>query len=911
MPTCQWTTDAELDFLQSYQESFRSHQLSQSLQRFWPDIYNTWFTVFPEKSRILPDVEGKLSDEQQTLLQNSIKTCKRTQKIYNWYNNLNSQQNRKAKATRVNLDVLRPKGSRTLKDTELYSRKYYKDRVQPLVETELGERKVLKVERIEVIKWWTKQAYDAEDEDVKAEIQEEIRTLCASRAEHGTSESEGAEEVTDEHVINAIASQALLDDLPAILRQIFLELHRKTGWYFLVLAAGEVPGSDGQYKTISFHQEGDNLEHNIGRLSNFVDQFVRPFLEYTRDEINDTKASRESTSLPARSPSAALTSVSPDTQASTRSGPDPVGPGQSLPSGPTNANALAHDGGAAHPTGTSLTAAAPPATAAVPPATATAPPLTAAAPPLTAAAPPLTAAAPPLTAAAPPSMTAAPPVTPAASPSTNAAPPLTASAPPAIITRSPSTAGPSSSVASHATSSPHPSVALSAHLTNASPTLPTPTITAQTIAPAIAMAASAPAALPVGLLPPPPMIADQLGSNEARPLQVFHTSSGKSSLPGSETLEASYKELDKIDYSAISEFLNNADLNPGPGTPQFAGAAASTALWLAGMQPGIDLPAFSAFQSNATSMPMLFLTNTLPPSDFLFPPVNGLSSTQTSGLSYPNFNFASAASASFTSAAPASFTTWAPVPSPLEPLPHTPAQAPSTSTIDMIPGNLVQPNQPQVAVSQAPLTLGSEPGPSSSVSDRPAVTSATIAGPSSDATTRGPVNTPIQGMQPEGCATVAEASSSMTRAMQSASPQFSLPVTNVQGTSEVSLLQTQDSPPQAQMVSLGPPASISPPPPAEPTQRDLPAPIALQGQITADDMPASAIGEPAPSVTVSHEPANNGGKQSRPKCIRQRPTRPDESPALQGKTSASSPDMAATAGRKRPADCALYMGTAH
>ncbi|KAH9829198.1 uncharacterized protein C8Q71DRAFT_447374 [Rhodofomes roseus] len=109
-------------------------------------------------------------------------------KIYNWYNNLNSQQNRK--------------------DTELYSRKYYKDRIQPLVETELGEREVSKVERIEVIKRRTREAYDAEDAEVKAEIQEEIRALRASRAERGTSEGEGTEEVTDEHVINAIASQA-------------------------------------------------------------------------------------------------------------------------------------------------------------------------------------------------------------------------------------------------------------------------------------------------------------------------------------------------------------------------------------------------------------------------------------------------------------------------------------------------------------------------------------------------------------------------------------------------------------------------------------------------------------------------------------------------------------------------------
>ncbi|TFY53688.1 hypothetical protein EVJ58_g9312 [Rhodofomes roseus] len=307
MPARRWTTDAELEYLQTKLDSFRLHQLAHTLHRFWPDIYREWFLKFPERPRVLPDVDGELSEAEDKQLQEAIVNRKR--KVYNWFNNQNCQQTRKAKATHVNLNLLKPKNRRNLKETEVYSRKYYEERIKPQVQEELSGRVVTNKERLEIIKRVTKELYDREDEDIKKEIRDEVDVLRAARGsagKRGTSEgTEGSDapaEATDEHAVLAVVCQAVLDDMPAIFRQLFLELHRQTGWYFMVMAAGEAPGSDGEIASMCFHQEGDDPEHNIGRLSNFVAQFVRPFVEYVKEELafaRSEKLSRPSTSPPA------------------------------------------------------------------------------------------------------------------------------------------------------------------------------------------------------------------------------------------------------------------------------------------------------------------------------------------------------------------------------------------------------------------------------------------------------------------------------------------------------------------------------------------------------------------------------------------------------------------------------------
>ncbi|KAH9918024.1 uncharacterized protein B0H18DRAFT_1123294 [Fomitopsis serialis] len=301
MAPTRWSTEAETSFLLSKVDTFRTHQLSQSLQRFWPTVYREWFAAFPEKPRVLPDVEGELSQEQNERLQLAIQS--RQKQIYNWFNNLSSQQNRKAKSTstRVSANLFKKKSSRGLKEIEVYSRKYYDDRVKPLVDEELkGRTNVSRGERLNIIKAKTEEKFKVETESIKAEIKADMLALRTMAA---TSEKDGEEgdEDADENTINAVVCQSVIEDLPAILRQLFREIHRKTGWYFLVLAAGEVPGSDGQIESLAFHQEGDDIEYNIGRMSNFVSQFVRPFLEYVKEEIADARSrqqSKQSTSPP-------------------------------------------------------------------------------------------------------------------------------------------------------------------------------------------------------------------------------------------------------------------------------------------------------------------------------------------------------------------------------------------------------------------------------------------------------------------------------------------------------------------------------------------------------------------------------------------------------------------------------------
>lgn len=88
--------------------------------------------------------------------------------------------------------------SRSHQPVEVYSRQFYKEKVQPLVAIELTENDVPKNKKLSVVKKHTKAAFDAEPKEVREAIFAQANSLkaenAARRAEARKSEAEGSPE---------------------------------------------------------------------------------------------------------------------------------------------------------------------------------------------------------------------------------------------------------------------------------------------------------------------------------------------------------------------------------------------------------------------------------------------------------------------------------------------------------------------------------------------------------------------------------------------------------------------------------------------------------------------------------------------------------------------------------------------
>lgn len=149
--------------------------------------------------------------------------------ICNWYNNLNGQKSRKAASGHVKLDILRPRGRRALQAIEIYSRKYYAERVKPLVEAAKCnlDGKATRSERMKIVRDCLKEAYKNESRKVREEI--EAERLAQNRGGDNSDDSgdETSNEDDESHgtVVNAVKRQAYVTSV-----------YQNMGVYLLLLA---------------------------------------------------------------------------------------------------------------------------------------------------------------------------------------------------------------------------------------------------------------------------------------------------------------------------------------------------------------------------------------------------------------------------------------------------------------------------------------------------------------------------------------------------------------------------------------------------------------------------------------------------------------------------------------------------
>jgi hypothetical protein len=77
MAPARWTTDDETLFLQGHVAGFLEAQKNGRVKRFHVDTGELWFSKFPERDRVFPDLEAHphtLSDKENEVLGAAIKT---------------------------------------------------------------------------------------------------------------------------------------------------------------------------------------------------------------------------------------------------------------------------------------------------------------------------------------------------------------------------------------------------------------------------------------------------------------------------------------------------------------------------------------------------------------------------------------------------------------------------------------------------------------------------------------------------------------------------------------------------------------------------------------------------------------------------------------------------------------------
>ncbi|KAG1758271.1 hypothetical protein EDD22DRAFT_957070 [Suillus occidentalis] len=343
----RWTTAAELSWLQNEVPTYLQMQKEKKIVRFFELLYPKWFSGFPEHLRVWPrepsknspdedteidesgldlandevnaelDHENSVSDgeklsqldaEQTEVLNAAIKH--RRKKLREWFrNNTKGKTTPGGTSTSKILTTLlgqRARGTRDLKEVEVYSQIHYESKVKPLVSDNIKENNlVLPDQKLRAIRQHTSECFANESEDVKDEVRDETVRINAARK---LGSVVAGQDRTKEEIYRAI------QELPIVLGQIFEELSTLTGgWHYSLVMGGPDPLCKGDIMTLSYHH-GKSLEGLSFKTStpNFHEQYLLPFEKYLgRIYGPSAKGSSVPTSASSSPPPSTINLVSP------------------------------------------------------------------------------------------------------------------------------------------------------------------------------------------------------------------------------------------------------------------------------------------------------------------------------------------------------------------------------------------------------------------------------------------------------------------------------------------------------------------------------------------------------------------------------------------------------------------------
>ena len=190
MPS-EWTTKQQKAWLLDELASFKRLGGRRYAQQ-WPNLYNRWFRMWPEHPLVLPNVslDATLTEEQTNTLATAI-TQRQSQlrRWLQWHAGAGTNRSANNKTAKIIKNMLKPK-TRSRKPLEIYSKLYFKTRIQPHITSGMTIADITKK---------TQELYENES----AEIKEEIRKIYleekkreknrATKSDAGDIDSTGSE----------------------------------------------------------------------------------------------------------------------------------------------------------------------------------------------------------------------------------------------------------------------------------------------------------------------------------------------------------------------------------------------------------------------------------------------------------------------------------------------------------------------------------------------------------------------------------------------------------------------------------------------------------------------------------------------------------------------------------------------
>lgn len=180
----EWTTNEQKIFLLEELVTFKRIG-GRRYTKQWSTLYHKWFERWSERSIVLPDLpeDAALTAKQKDDLKKAVN--QRQGQLRRWMHwHAGAGQNRSAnnKTARIINELLKPK-TRTKKPWEIYSRMFFKARIQPEIGTGMSITDISKKIR---------EMFENESHDIKEQIHN-ITKKQKQGAKCGRSKSKGAE----------------------------------------------------------------------------------------------------------------------------------------------------------------------------------------------------------------------------------------------------------------------------------------------------------------------------------------------------------------------------------------------------------------------------------------------------------------------------------------------------------------------------------------------------------------------------------------------------------------------------------------------------------------------------------------------------------------------------------------------
>ncbi|KAG1876355.1 hypothetical protein F4604DRAFT_1680521 [Suillus subluteus] len=310
----RWTSAEQLMWLQNEVPMYLQMQKDKKLVQFFELLYPKWFRS--EKSpddndtninqssldsdAAINEIIAKLDHENAIIPISDVEKQsdldpELAEKLQEWFRNNTKGKTRPGGtlASKVLSTMLGQcaRGTRDLKEVEVYSQLHYESKVKPLVSEDIRENKLaLPDQRLCAVRHHTSECFAKESEDVKDVVC--VETQCINTARKLGSVAAG-DDRTKEEIYRTI------QELPIVLGQIFEELSTLTGgWHYSLVMGGPDP----------FYHHGKTPDGLSFKAStpNFHEQYLLPFKKHL-DHIYG--GSSKGTSAPTSIPSTPLSTT--------------------------------------------------------------------------------------------------------------------------------------------------------------------------------------------------------------------------------------------------------------------------------------------------------------------------------------------------------------------------------------------------------------------------------------------------------------------------------------------------------------------------------------------------------------------------------------------------------------------------